>query len=592
VKIVRNMQQGSADWLQFRATRFGSSEAAAMLGLSPYTTRTELLRIKHTGLDREFGDWFQRNVLDKGHAVEAATRPLIEAQINDQLYPVVCQGEGRLVASCDGMDLDGRLLWECKQWNEALAAEVDAGLVPDTHMPQCQHQLLVTGAERLLFTVSNGADATVSVEVLPDPAWFQRLRDGWAQFERDLAAYAPPPAAAPAPVGKAPDTLPALRIEVQGMVTASNLAEFKQTALAAIRSVNRDLKTDADFADADKAVKWCADVEARLKAAKEHALSQTASIDELFKALDDIAAESKAVRLDLDKLVKRRKDEVREQAVAAARAALDKHVAALNAELAPMRLQPVAVDFAGSIKGLRSISSMQDALDTTLANGKIAADQQARGIRANIATFKAQAAGLEALFADLGQLVHKAADDFAAVLDQRITKHRADEAAREAARQAAEAARIAAAEAAAAEAARQQERDRLAAEQRQREEAGAQAARNAAAPTAAAPAPVAPILADTDTRPAHLRGVDPLVSVNFGPTAAQAANEPPTVNMGALADTLGFPLRADFIANVLGIQPAGRDRAAVLYRPSQVPLIVAALQRHLARVLAGLSVAA
>jgi hypothetical protein len=118
---------------------------------------------------------------------------------------------------------------------------------------------------------------------------------------------------------------------VTGQVTASNLAEFKATALGAIRSVNRTLKTDQDFADAEKAVKWCADVEARLKAAKEHALSQTASIDELFKALDDIAAESKAVRLDLDKLVTRRKDEVKEEAVTAARTARDAH-RPLNAE--------------------------------------------------------------------------------------------------------------------------------------------------------------------------------------------------------------------------------------------------------------------
>jgi hypothetical protein len=179
---------------------------------------------------------------------------------------------------------------------------------------------------------------------------------------------------------------------VTGEVTASNLAEFKQTALAAIRSVNRDLKTDADFADAEKAVKWCSDVESRLKAAKEHALSQTASIDALFKTIDDIGAEAKRVRLDLDKLVTRRKDECKASAVSDARAALQAHVDLLNAELAPMRLLPVAVDFAGAIKGLRSIASMQDALDTALAQGKIAADNQARGIRANVATFKAQAA--------------------------------------------------------------------------------------------------------------------------------------------------------------------------------------------------------
>jgi hypothetical protein len=101
------------------------------------------------------------------------------------------------------MDLDGRLLWECKQWNEALAAEVAAGRVPDTHMPQCQHQLLVTGAERLRFTVSDGTgERMVSAEVMPSPEWFQRLRDGWAQFEKDLAAYTLPPAAEPAPGAK------------------------------------------------------------------------------------------------------------------------------------------------------------------------------------------------------------------------------------------------------------------------------------------------------------------------------------------------------------------------------------------------------
>ena len=42
-----------------------------MLGLSKSTTRNELLRIKHSGMAKEFSDWVQRNVLDKGHAVEA-----------------------------------------------------------------------------------------------------------------------------------------------------------------------------------------------------------------------------------------------------------------------------------------------------------------------------------------------------------------------------------------------------------------------------------------------------------------------------------------------------------------------------------------
>jgi hypothetical protein len=121
----------------------------------------------------------------------------------------------------------------------------------------------------------------------------------------------------------------------------------------------------------------------------------------------------------------------------------------------------VAADFSGAIKGLRSIDSMQDALDTTLAGAKIAADCQARGIRANVSKFKDQSAGLEHLFPDLAQMVHKAADDFAALLQSRIATHKAAEAAREAQRKADEESRIAAevkrrADAAAAAQAQQQ----------------------------------------------------------------------------------------------------------------------------------------
>lgn len=609
-RIQHDLVQGTAPWQQFRLQHHGASEAAAMLGLSLTMKRSELLRMKHTGLPREFSEWVQSHVLDHGHAVEAMARPHIEELIGTELYPVT-YSLGKLSASCDGLDMSEVLAMEHKQWSESLAARVVAGEMPEEHMPQCQQVMLVTGAERCIFVVSDGTpERMVHIMVDADPAWHQRLIEGWGQFDRDLATYTPPPIAEPAHVGKAPDTLPALRIEVQGMVTASNLAEFKQTALTAIRSVNRELKTDADFADADKAVKWCADVEARLKAAKEHALSQTASIDELFKALDDIAAESKAVRLDLGKVIDRRKVEVKEQAVAAARRALDAHVAALNAELAPMALRPVAADFAGAIKGLRSIASMQDALDTTLAGAKIAADGQARGIRANVAAFKAATGddrALQALFADLGALVHKAADDFAAVLDQRITKHRADEAAREAQRQAAEAQRIAAAEQRAREQAEreaaqraaderakiaQAEADRVPAEQRaESARLEALAASNRAALDRAFPGTDdTRTIADVDR---HIKAANAEPVLQDKPAADAAARafvgrieratpEPATLTLGMICERLQFTVRADFLADVLHVSPAKVEgKRPGTYTESQFQTICSQLRSHI-----------
>lgn len=425
---THDLIQGSPEWVAFRQQHFGASEAAAMLGLSPKVRRTELLRAKKTGNPREFSEWLQTHVLDHGHRVEAMARPLLELALGEDLYPVTCS-QGRLSASCDGLTMDERVAFEHKQWNEAIAAIVLAGQVPDEHMPQCQQVLMLTKAERLVFVVSDGtSERWAQVDVLPDPVWFERIRSGWAQFEVDLAAYELPEPESVAPIGKAPETLPALRIEVTGAVTASNLAEFKATALAAIRAVNRDLKTDQDFANADKAVKWCGDVESRLAAAKEHALSQTASIDALFKTIDDISAEARQVRLELEKLVTKRKGEIKDAILVKARIAYADHVAELEAEIEPLRLVLPQPDFAGAAKNKRTLATLQDAVDTELANAKIEADATARDWRSKLAWFGEEAAEHLFLFADLQALVQKPADDFRLAVTARIEAHKAAEA--------------------------------------------------------------------------------------------------------------------------------------------------------------------
>jgi len=571
--------QGSPEWLAHRAQHFNASDAPAMMGVSPYKTRAELLREMHTGVAADVDIATQKR-FDNGHRAEALARPLAEEIVGEELYPVTGT-HGRLSASFDGLTLDEGTVWEHKALNADLRAafaaidklvgggdEAPGRLLPIYHRVQMEQQLHVSGAGRALFLATEwDAEGNLVEEqhcwYYPDAELRAAILDGWAQFERDLAAYVLPEPAQAAPVGKTPDTLPALRIEVTGAVTASNLAEFKQTALATIRSVNRTLRTDQDFADAEKAVKWCADVESRLKAAKEHALSQTATIDALFKALDDISAEARTVRLDLDKLVTRRKTEVKEEAVAAARRALDAHIAALNAELSPYRLPAIAADFAGTIKGLKSVSSMQDKLDALLATTKVAAEAEARAIRANVATFRAEAAGFDFLFADVGQLVYKAADDFKAAVSSRIAAHRAAEAKREADRQAAEAARIAAAEQRARE---QAESEARAAEQRRLAD---EAQRQAQAVAQAAPSPV---VAPT-VQPAPVAA----------PVArhAPAADEPATMKLCDICGRLGFTITADFLADSLHIKPAAMPvKGRGLYTELQFQLICRQLISH------------
>lgn len=587
MKIVK-LTQGSPEWHAHRAQHRNASDAPAVMGCSPYKTRAELLREMHTGMAADVSASTQR-IFDAGHRFEALARPVAEQIIGDDLYP--CVGvEGRYSASFDGLTLGGETAWEHKTLNDSLRAAISqqGGNANDFLAPhyraQLEHQCMVSGAERVLFMASRWADDGELLEerhcwYTPDAELRTQIIAGWEQLDRDLATYVPPAAAEPAPVGRAPDTLPALRIEVTGAVTASNLADFKATALAAIRSVNRDLKTDADFADADKAVKWCADVESRLKAAKEHALSQTADIDALFKALDDIGKEAREVRLDLGKLVDRRKVERKEEAVSAARRELEQHVAALNGELAPMVLRLQPVDFAGAIKGLRSFASMDDALSVAVANGKIAADAQARLIRANVAAITAKADGLAFLFSDLDQLVNKARDDFDVLVDARIAKHQADEAAREAKRQAEEAERIAAAErraAAEAEARVRAEQEALARREREaeweRRRADAEADARMRADAAQQARQIDDAMRIAADRQAYIAQLG---------APARHPDELATLRLGTICERLGFTVTAAFLADTLHVKHSATDNAARLYRESDWPVICRQLIAHI-----------
>ncbi len=422
--IIHNVVQGSPEWHALRANFKTASEAPAMMGESKQIKRTDLLNAKKTGLDRDVSWWVQTHLFDKGHEAEALARPILEASIGEDLFPVVGTN-GDLLASMDGMTLLGETLFEHKMWNEQLAADVRAGTLEPHYYWQLEQQLLVSGAERVIFVCSDGTEENfVFMEYRPEPGRAETLVAGWKQFEADLLEYTPAEVA-PEVIGKAPEVLPALRIEVTGMVTASNLDQFKAHSLAVFASINTELETDQHFVDAEKTVKWCGDVEERLEAAKQHALSQTESIDLLFRTIDEISAEARAKRLMLDKLVKARKVSIREDIVMDAAKELQKHVDQINESLGgKARLPVVPAGFANAIKGKKTISSLRDAANSELARAKIAASETGDKMRANLASLVELAVDYTFLFNDIQQLVLKDNADLVLLINARINEHK------------------------------------------------------------------------------------------------------------------------------------------------------------------------
>lgn len=538
-RIVEHAQ-GSEAWMQHRATSYNASELAAAMGISQYLTRSELIAQKATGLVPEV-DAAKQRIFDNGHRYEAIARPWAEEILEEELFPCVLAAEVegmRLSASLDGLTMCRSIAWECKTLNHDLRSSLESGQIPERYHPQIEQGLMLSGARKCLFTASDGTpENTLHAWYESRPELRAKIIPAWRQFVADVAAYVPSVVTEAKPTGKAPDTLPALRIEVTGMVTASNLAEFKETALAAIRGVNRELTTDQHFADAEQSVKWCEEVETRLKAAKEHALSQTASIDQLFKTIDDISAEARKVRLELDKLVKARKEELRQQIVGQAMRALADHTNRLIDRIGIKATIPVAADFAGAIKGKRSLAGIQDAVDTELARAKIAASELADRMEVNIKSLVGDAHDWSFLFPDLATVASKPAEDFANLLTARIGAHKQAEEQRRQREEQAEAARKAREAEAAAKAAQVMEK----------------AAASAPVAAPAQPAPVvaapAPVVADNS---ALLKLGD--INALLAPIQITAAG----------LESLGFA-------------PAAIDKSARMYRASDFPRICNAL---------------
>ena len=428
MKAVHDFPQGSDQWLAFRRTKFGASEAAAMLGLSSKVKRNELLAMKATGSSREFSDWFQEHVLDIGHEVEALARPIVEKQIGEDLYQMTFS-DGNLSCSVDGITVDDSLAWEHKQWNLILASSIASNIVPDEYMPQCQQVLMVTGAKELIFTVSNGtADHMASAHVMPDQEWFARIRAGWEQFAEDLHNYIPPTTKEPEPVADTIDALPSLLVNVEGRVLSSNLEAYRAGAERFLSKINTTLVTDLDFINAEKAVKFCKAGEDRLALVKAQALEQTVSIAELFSTVDAISERMRSVRLQLDKLTTQRKTERRAEIAAGGHRALRDHVLALNERLGNNWVPaPSAGPFVDALKGLKTLDSLQNAVDTALANAKIAANELADRLERN----RKSLIGLTGtdwffLFADFATVGAKLAEDFSAIAALRIQAHQAE----------------------------------------------------------------------------------------------------------------------------------------------------------------------
>ena len=572
------VQQGSSAWAAERARRFTASEAPAMMGASKFQTRADLLLQKHTGIVPEVDAATQRR-FDAGHATEAAARTLLEQELGD-LFPVtvVHDTDDRLLASVDGITMDESTLFEHKLYSENLASQVRARDLEPHYFWQLEHQLLVTGAERVIFVTSDGTrERWEEMEYRPVAGRREQLIAGWTQFAVDLATYTPPAAAEPAAVAAPMESLPAVLVRMEGALTVhSNLDAFALALRAFVDKIPASPSTDQEFATCEAACKALKRAEDALEAEEERALAGMSDVEQMRRAVADLRELARTTRLQREKLVKARKEAIRGEIVAEGIQAMRDHIAGLTRRFAgQVTLTHTPPSFGDAIKGLKTVDSIRNAVATELARAKIEANALADRIDENLRALPGLVGDRTGLTPDLQALVLKSPEDFAAVVGQRVTAQREQEERRAAELAERERERIRREEAARVE---REAQERAAAERRQQETAAAaeRAAQAAAVPPAPAPTyPPAPPAQALATGPAN---VVPM------PTKAPASpSTPPTLKLGQISERLGFTVTADFLAS-LGFTPAAVDKAAKLFHEAQFPELCDALMAHIAEV--------
>lgn len=139
------MEQGTPEWLEFRRTRIGASDAPIIMGESPWCTPHQLWERKLGLTDEQEVTYAMQRGLD----VEDEVRRLYHNEKEIQVEPAVLTHKEYpwMIASLDGINEAGTRIIEIKYPNAKDHAVAAEGKVPDKYYWQLQHQMAVAEVE-------------------------------------------------------------------------------------------------------------------------------------------------------------------------------------------------------------------------------------------------------------------------------------------------------------------------------------------------------------------------------------------------------------------------------------------------------------
>lgn len=433
---ILDLVQGSDEWLEARLTFMCASEAPAMMDESKFMSRNQLLDLKK-GWQSNPNSSFKEALFQEGHESEDKARDITELEECEDFPAVVGMASYStltgLLASFDGLAGDESLYlpWEHKGWNETLAENVRNGILEAHYFWQLEHQMLVANCKEIMFTCSDGTETNrVSMMYKSVPERRKALIAGWKQFIIDLDNHILE-AKQEMVKTKKESAFPLITFEVTGTQISSNIAScLEMITQKAEVEINRKLESDQDFADKDKLNKATKEARDKLKLLVDDVQGQFVSYAEFAGVAADIDKVLQKMQSQGEKQVKQAKDAKKLDIKSGGEISISMYCQHVNKEINPIRLDSIIncnVDFSSSMKNKRTIESLQNSVDSVVAEFKIAADEVKDKVIANLSTLRELASEHEFLFMDSLDLVKKENADLIAVIKMRISEHKASE---------------------------------------------------------------------------------------------------------------------------------------------------------------------
>lgn len=187
MKIV-NLVQNTPEWLEWRKSGLGGSDAPIVFGNSPYRTPRQLF-LEKRGLPQPQDDADKSFIFSQGHRAEAMMRKQFQDLVGVEMKKVCGEHDefSHIRASLDGLD-PGKGMLEAKLvGKDVLAMAKNHGEIPDHHYTQMQHQFAVTGADIGQWFGHDGSKEGALIEVRPNARYIKKLLDAEHAFWERLS---------------------------------------------------------------------------------------------------------------------------------------------------------------------------------------------------------------------------------------------------------------------------------------------------------------------------------------------------------------------------------------------------------------------